>query len=273
MAEKDSKPTRAKPENRKVTPAKAPASRRFLPLALGLVALLVGCIWWSSRPEEPIEQTLLSTPAPTESVQNNRPAQSAAALTRVASSLAQNDPDLPTVTPTPANVASSQVPLPTVTPTLVPSPVATRTIELSGEATLRLDLNSENFESSGQPVTIPIAPRNLVLGGDTMSQHDEWCMQLGPTGLVFDLTFTLRHVTEDLHVGGELQLYDGFCGEWGKLGNRLSTVPMDVTVPAGATALLAPTLQVQGSFLGLPNLLNISTGIYLDLTVRNPRPR
>jgi hypothetical protein len=36
---------------------------------------------------------------------------------------------------------------------------------------------------------------------------------------------------------------------------------------------LAPALQVQGSFLGLPGLLDISTGVFLNLTIRNPTPR
>jgi hypothetical protein len=98
-------------------------------------------------------------------------------------------------------------------------------------------------------------------------------MQVGPTGLVFNLVYTLQPITENLHVGGELQLYDGFCGEWGRLGNLLSTVPMDVTVPVGSAAQLAPTLTVQGSLLGLNNLLNISTDVFLELTIRNPSPQ
>jgi hypothetical protein len=156
---------------------------------------------------------------------------------------------------------------------VVPSPVATRTVELSGDATLRLQLNNERFESSGQPVVINLEPRSYALGGDTMSQSDEWCVQLGPTGLVFDLTYTLHPATENLHVGGELRLYDGFCGEWGSLGNLLSTVPMNVNVPMGSAVIIAPTLQVQGSIFGLPNLLEVNTGIYLDLTIRNPDAR
>jgi len=152
----------------------------------------------------------------------------------------------------------------------VPSPVATRTVELNGDATLRLQLNSNSFESNGQPVTIDLEPHAYVLGGDTLATSDKWCMQVGATGLVFDLTYTLQPVTENLNVAGNLQLYDGFCGEWGKLGHLLSTVPMNVTIPAGASAFLSPMLQVQGSFLGLPNLLDISTGVSLNLSIRNP---
>jgi hypothetical protein len=97
-------------------------------------------------------------------------------------------------------------------------------------------------------------------------------MQVGPTGLIFDLALTLQPVTENLHVGGELQLFDGFCGTWGSLGEKLTAVPMNVIVPVGTSAQLAPVMQVQGSLLGLDNLLNISTGVFLELTIRNPRP-
>jgi hypothetical protein len=192
-------------------------------------------------------------------------------MTRVASTLAQSH--IPTPTLTPVIAASDVVQLPTVTPTLVPSPVATRTIEIRGEATLRLELDNDTFESDGQPVTLEIEPHTYVLGGDTMKQSDQWCMQVGPTGLIFDLDLTLQPVTENLQVGGELQLYDGFCGTWGSLGEQLTAVPMNVIVPVGSAAQLAPTLQVQGSLLGLDNLLNISTGIFLELTIRNPRPQ
>ena len=147
------------------------------------------------------------------------------------------------------------------------------TIEIHGDATLRMQLNREAFESNGQPVNLDLEPRSYVLGGDSMTQSDQWCMQVGPTGLVFNLIYTLQPVTGNLHVGGEIQLYDGFCGTWGNLGNRLTAVPMNVTVPAGSTARLAPTLQVQGAFLGLPNLLDISTGVFLEMSIRNPTPR
>jgi hypothetical protein len=247
------------------------SARWLLPLALGIMLLLAGC----GRGNETAEasQQGSETPAITQTSDNTRSAESNAALTRVASSLAQTQDTLPTVTPTPAVADSALVPLPTLTPTIIPSPVATRTIEIGGEATLRLQLNNETFESSGQPVTIALEPRTYVLGGDVMTQSDQWCAQLGPTGLIFDLTFTLRYVTEDLHVGGELQLYDGFCGEWGGLGNQLSTLPMDITVPAGSSAQIAPTMQVQGAFFGIPNVLDINTGVSLELTIRNPSPR
>lgn len=144
---------------------------------------------------------------------------------------------------------------------------------MNGDVTLRLHLNSDAFESNGQPVTLNIRPRNYVLGGEVMAQSDQWCMQVGPTGLVFDLTYTLNPITEDLLLSGELQLYDGFCGTLGNLGNRLATTPINFTIPAATTAQISPALQVQGRLLGLPNLLDISTGVYLNINIRNPSPR
>jgi hypothetical protein len=287
MAEQDSKPTSEEPQPmppdvmppeampEESQPSPALSSRRLLPLGLGLVALLVGCFWWGSQPAESTQQEAIATPVLTKTIENARSAQSIAALTRIASSLAEAQE--PTATATTGTITvtvdSALIPLPTVTPTIVPAPVATRTIETSGSATLRLRLNTEAFETNGEPITIDLEPRSYVLGGDTMMQSDTWCVQLGPTGLVFDLIFTLQPVSENLHIGGELQLYDGFCGTLGNLGNRLSAVPMNVTVPAGSTAQLAPSLQVQGSLLGLPNLLDISTGVALQLSIRNPNAR
>lgn len=256
-------------------PSTPTLSRRLLPFVLGLILLLVGCFWWANDPADPQDQSGSPTAVVSTSSGNNRSPQANAALTRVAASLAQSQatPSAPTATPTPVAAVSALVPLPTVTPTLVPSPVPSRTVELKGEATLRLQLNNNTFESNGQPITIALEPRSYLLGNDTMTQSDEWCAQVGPTGLVFDLTYTLQHVTEDLHVTGEIRLYDGFCGEWGRLGNVLSTIPMDVNVPVGTSAILAPTLHVQGAFFGMPNVLDINTGVYLELIFRNPLPR
>jgi hypothetical protein len=278
MAEQDRKPTKVVPEKRleEGHPARKVSTRQLLPIGLGLMLFLVGCFWWGNRPEsettlEEIPALPTVTPSTGQSTASNRSPQAVAALTRVAESLAQSS--LPTPTSTAVVADDELVQLPTVTPTVVPSPVATRTVEIGGEATLRLELDSDSFESDGQPVTIEIAPHTFVLGGDTMQQADKWCVQVGPTGLIFDLALTLQPVTENLHVGGELQLVDGFCGEWGSLGKELTTVPMNVIVPVGTSAQLAPTMQVQGSLLGLDNLLNISTGVFLDLTIRNPRPQ
>lgn len=98
-------------------------------------------------------------------------------------------------------------------------------------------------------------------------------MQVGSSGLVFDIVLSLLPVTENLHVSGELQLYDGFCGSLGSLGNLLTSTPLEVTIPAGATAQVSPSLQAQANLLGMDDLLNVSTGIFLELSIRNPRPR
>lgn len=279
MAEQDSKPTSedSNEQPEEIQPAEttsAPlATRKMLPLGLGLVALLVGCYWFGSQPAGSDQSALVATPTIAQTTTNTRPAQSSAALTRVASSLAQAHEPTATATTVVVALVPTEVPLPTVTPTLVPSPVATRTIEFKGNATLRVKLNNDSFESNGQPVTLDVEPRSYVLGGDVMTSEDQWCMQVGPTGLVFDLVYTLQPVTGNLHIGGDLKLFDGFCGTLGNLGNLLSTVPMNVTIPEGSTAQLAPALQVQGSLLGLPNLLDISTGVFLELFIRNPTPR
>lgn len=277
MAEQESRPTSEEPADQPETahPSKPTLSRKLLPFALGLILLLVGCFWWANDPADPEDQSSNPTAIVSNSSGSNRSQQANAALTRVAASLAQSQATqvAPTATPTPVAAVSALVPLPTVTPTQVPLPLPTRTVEVNGEATLRLQLNNDTFESNGQPITIALEPRAYLLGNDILSQSDEWCEQVGPTGLVFDLTYTLQHITEDLRVTGEIRLYDGFCGEWGRLGNVLSTIPMDVTVPVGTSAILAPTLHVQGAFFGMPNVLDISTGVYLELIFRNPLPR
>lgn len=263
------------------TQSKALAPRYFLPAGLGVVALLVGCFWWGSQTGESSLGVATSTPAITQIATTEPISPANAALTRVASSLAQASTPMPTVTATPIDAAiASVVPtndamiaLPTVTPTIIPSPVATRTVEMNGDVTLRLQLNSDAFESNGQPITLNIRPRSYVLGGNVLTQNDQWCMQVGPTGLVFDLSYTLQPVTEDLLLAGELQLYDGFCGTLGNLGNRLATTPINFTIPAATTAQISPALQAQGRLLGLPDLLDISTGVYLNLNIRNPSPR
>jgi len=244
----------------------------LLPFGLGLILLLAGCFFWGNQSNN---LTSPDTPVVATITQNGRSpeADAAAAITRVASSLAVDNDPAPTSTSTPLMTEAAVIPLPTVTPTVVPSPVATRTIELSGDATLQVRLNNNNFESNGQPVSIDIKPRAYVLGGDTLSKSDKWCVQAGATGLVFDLAYTLEPVSQTLNVGGELELYDGFCGEWGKLGNLLSTVPMNVTIPTGSSAFISPMLRAQGSFMGVPNLLDISTGVALNLNIRNPTPK
>jgi hypothetical protein len=138
---------------------------------------------------------------------------------------------------------------------------------------LRLQLASNNFQSSGRPVTLGLEPRSYVLGGELLTLQDRWCVQAGPSGLVFDLTYTLLPVTEELRVEGELQLYDGFCGSLGSLGAQRAASPLAVTIPADAAAQLVQSLQADAGLLGISDLLNTTTGVFLELTIRNPGPR
>jgi hypothetical protein len=300
MAEQDSRPTNEEPAE---TPEEMPeeadlqlsptevrrhqaASPRWLwSVGLVLIALLAGAYWWGSRPTTPSPATLQgstsasATPTITSTTENTRPPQAVAALTRVAAAQLQResptptDTPIPTLTPTAVAADSAVIVLPTVTPTLVPSPLATRTVEIRGDATLLLQLGNENFQSSGQPVSLALDPRTYILGGETSSIADEWCMQVGPSGLVFDVVFALLPVSGDLRVSGELRLYDGFCGSLGSLGDLLATSPLDVTVPTGAAAQVAPSMQAHANLLGMGDLLNVATGVFLELTIRNPQPR
>lgn len=268
MAEQHSKPRSDDKKSEIAEDSGFVSSRQLLPIGLGLILLLAGCFFGGNQSTDPDTP---DTPAPT-LTQSSRSPEADAAITRVASSLAVATIPAPTNTPLPIKTAVAGIPLPTVTPTLVPSPVATRTIELSGDATIQVRLNNSNFQSNGQPVTISIKPRTYILGGDTLAKSDKWCLQAGATGVVFDLEYSLEPVSQALNIGGKLELYDGFCGEWGKLGNLLSSIPMNVTVPTGSSAYLSPMLQAQGSFMGVPHLLDISTGIALNLNIRNPSP-
>ena len=304
MAEQDFKPTNEEPaETAEETAEEMPeeadpqlspkevkrhqtaSPRWLLSVGLVLIALLAGAYWWGSRPTTPSPATLQgstrasATPTLTSTTENTRPPQAMAALTRVAAAQLQResptltDTPISTMTPTAVTADSAVIVLPTVTPTLVPSPLATRTVEIRGDATLLLELGNQNFQSSGQPVSIALDPRTYVLGGDTPSIADEWCMQVGPSGLVFDVVFALTPGSGDLRASGELRLYDGFCGSLGSLGALLASSPLDVTVPTGAAAQVAPSVQARANLLGMDNLLNVTTGVFLELTIRNPQPR
>jgi hypothetical protein len=239
--------------------------RRALPIGLALLALVIIAAWYS-RPGAPATVAQLAAPAQPSAT----PARdTAAAIPRIATAPA---PALPTPTPTPAAV-SALIALPTVTPTLPPPAVATRTVELRGEAMLRLQLAGNNFQSSGRPVTLGLEPRSYILGGNILTLQDRWCIQAGPSGVVFDLTYTLLPITEDLRVEGELQLYDGFCGSLGNLGEQRATSPLAVTIPANAAAQLVQSLQADAGLLGTNKVLNTTTGVFLELTIRNPGPR
>ncbi len=280
MTEQDTSPNNEETEERleeerpKVSLGKKSSSGWLLPAGLVVVALVLFYGWQESRPPlaPSLQPSSQNTPTLTPTRANTRVAQTVATSTQTATPLPQQEP--PTDTPTAEPVTSvSAIALPTVTPTLVPSSIATRTIEIRGRATLRMQLANENFQSSGQPVDLAVDPRTYLLGGDTSSIRDQWCMQLGSTGLVFAMEFSLLPVTEDLQVDGDLQLYDGFCGSLGSLGDLLASSPLQVTIPTGAAAQVPASLQAEANLLGLDELLNVNTGVFLELTIRNPQPR
>ncbi len=238
-------------------------------LTLAIVAGVMIAFWWTGRAEAPRTGQIVPLPTRTES-RTTRPLRPSVLLTRAAADAAI----IPTATPTAAAI-SSLVALPTVTPVLsaaAVATVATRTVELRGEATLRLTMGNDSFQSRGDPVTLSIKPRAIVLGGDTLMQSDRFCVQVGPSGLVFDLTWALLPVSEDLRVVGTIALHDGFCSSLGSLGELRASAPLEVTIPADAAAQLVQNLQAKSNLLGVNDVLDTATGVYLELTIRNPQP-
>lgn len=253
------------------TPLRA-KSPWLISTALVLVALLMAGFWWFGRPESaPTGQAATATPTRSAT----RLLRPSTVLTRAAADAVTSPTAEPisrsTATPTAAAV-SSLIALPTVTPSLIAVEVATRTVELRGQTTLRLTLGNETFQSRGDPVTLAIDPRQLVLGGDALTQADSFCVQTGPSAVVFDLTYTLLPVSEDLRVAGTLKLHDGFCSSLGTLGEVRASGPLEVTIPADAAAQLVHTLQAKSSLLGVDDVLKTTTAVYIELTIRNPRP-
>jgi hypothetical protein len=280
MTEQDTSPHKEEAEERveeerpKASSGKKSSSGWLLPAGLVVIALVLLYGWRESRPPlatslQPSSQST-STLTPTRA--NTRVVQIVATATQTATLPPQQEQPTNTSTAEPVTGAS-EIALPTVTPTLVPSAIATRTIEIRGRATLRIQLANESFQSSGQPVDMAVEPRTYLLGGDISTVSDQWCMQLGSTGLVFDMDFSILPVSEDLQVNGNLQLFDGFCGSLGSLGDLLASSPLEVTIPAGSAAQVFPSLQAEANLLGLDKLLNVNTGVFLDLTIRNPQPR
>jgi hypothetical protein len=256
-------PSLTGPDHPASTRAKSPW---LISTALVVVAMLTVSFWWFGRPES--SMTGLPAPAATSPTRSaTRPPRPSTVLTRAAADAVTQ----PTATPTAAAV-SSLVALPTVTPSLAAVDVATRTIELRGQATLRLALGNDTFQSRGDPVGLAIDPRQLVLGGNTLTRGDSFCVQTGPSAVVFDLSFTLLPVSEDLRVAGTLNLHDGFCSSLGSLGDVRATAPLEVTIPADAAAQLVQNLQAKSNLLGVNDVLNTSTGVYIELTIRNPSP-
>lgn len=236
-----------------------PAPRPFLgrlPTALAAVVLILGFTWWGFG--APSNGQLRQTPTPVAIATIETPT-----------------PRPPTATPMPQPTATATLALdlaallPTVTPTSPPPEVPTRTVEIGGQVTLRLELGNPAFRASGQPLNIALEPRSFVLGGDVNRREERWCVALGASGLVFDLTLHLNPVSEMLSLNGEMQLYDGFCHD---LGPLRASAPLVVDIPVEASARLVQSLNAESSLLDLSDLLRTSTGVYAEITIRNPGP-
>ena len=180
------------------------------------------------------------------------------------------------VTPTTASPLAPEagqdatLPLPTVTPTPEIAPVAPREAEISGATTLRLSLSSEDFESTGQPLSFAIAPRPYTFGDDRLSATDAWCMQMGLANVSYKLDLQLDPKTEELAVTGEVALREGFCSEPGAV---MDAVEVNLAVPTDAAAQISYNLRGRRSLFGVTGLLDTDTGAIIELRVTNSRPR
>ena len=242
----------ATPLNRR--PRTAPSIFHILTSGIVLCVALLSLIWWRGEPPAMIPTPPRLTETTTET--------GAEAGTEVTGALTP----IPTEPPTAESAAG--IPLPTVTPTLVSARVGTRTLEISGQATLRLALSSDDFKSSGRPLPLILEPHTYILGSDIPVIADRWCFQAGVSAVFFDLTMELDQPSGAINVDGEIQLHNGFCDS---PGEQTAVSPISLQVPADATAEVVHSLQADSSLFGLSNLLQTSTGIFLELTLRNPR--
>jgi hypothetical protein len=241
---------------------------RWAPFVLGAGLVIVALFWWLSRPSAmpeaptPAAVAVVATPTPGQEPTTETPEPAAEQV------------DAAPSTESAAAVLVPTVALPTVTPTSAPTQVTTRTVSIGGNVTLRLTLETDafenSFESSGRPVDKPLEPRTYTLGAGALTVADRWCMQMGVANLLFDLTLALNPATESVKTSGNLHLYDGFCDAPGEL---LTSTPLELEVPADASVQAAPSLQTRTQLLGVSNLLNTSTGVFVQLVISNTRPR
>lgn len=253
-----------------LTPRSRPLPSIFRILASGIVicVALLSLIWWRGEP-----QALMPTPTLVATQWVAAAAPTATDRPTATPPQPTLQPTLqPTSTPTAQSIAVSpqDVPLPTVTPTLTTARIATRTLEITGQATLRMALSSEEFESSGRPLPLMLEPHTYVLGADVPVISDRWCFQAGISAVFFDLTLELTQSTGAISVDGEIQLHNGFCDS---PGAQKAVSPISLEVPADATAEVVHSLQAESGLFGLGDLLQSSTGVFLELTLRNPRLR
>lgn len=237
----------------------------LIPVITLAAIILIGVLWWNGRPapdarapQHADAAALVDLPTPV--TQTQAPAaQPAATATPL--------PPQPTATPI-ATEQAATVALPTVTPTLVPSEVPSRTVTVEGTATLRLLLQNSSFASNGGPVDRAVGPRTYELGGATTTVTDRWCMQLGLVNLLFDITLALNPVNGTVKSTGTLGIHGGFCDA---PGPQQAGGTLDVEVPADASAQLVRSLQTESHLLEVADLLNIDTGVFVQLVIANTR--
>lgn len=244
----------------------APVRRQagwLIPVISLAAVILIGVLWWNGRaaPERAPQKT------------------DAVALTDLSSAEIQPQASAtqPVATPSPLPLGPTATPiateaetivLPTVTPTLVPGEVPSRTVTLDGTATLRLLLQNDNFASNGGPVDRAIGPRTYELGGAMTTVADQWCIQLGLVNLLFDMTLALNPVNGAVNTTGTLGIHGGFCDA---PGPQQTSGTLDVEVPADASAQLVRSLQTESHLLEVTDLLNIDTGVFVELVIANTR--
>jgi hypothetical protein len=238
---------------------------RWMPVAVIALILAGGLVWWALGMTSPQPETVLPLAEP-DSPPTVAPAVEPVRMQEVSA-----------VTPSPAAatgveslIVTPTVALPTVTPTTAVAQVATRTVTIGGQATLRLELEGANFESSGRPIDLPLEPRTYTLGADNSTIEDRWCVQVGVASLIFDLTLALNSATEAVETTGNLHLHDGFCDAPGGL---LVSSPVGLEIPADASAEVPLSLQTRTRLLGVTDLLDTNTGVFVGLVISNTRPR
>lgn len=180
--------------------------------------------------------------------------------------------DTPVLVPTAVPDLSVSLPfvtLPTVTPTqpVTRQPI-TRTLSVSGTAILRMAVESVNFESSGQPLDVDLAPRVYAFGADSVSKLDSWCVQLGLVNILFDLSMELDTDSADVYTSGQIQLRNDFCDAPGAV---VDTEEIALDVPADAAVRLTYTLSGDRSLLAVAGVLDTRTSVVIEFILANRR--
>ena len=246
-----------------VTPAGQP--RWLIPVIVGAGLLAIFIVWWATGRETGD----LAEPA---SVPQAATATLEATATLALTAQDAAAPPPPSVKPTgqasePRQTsAATAVELPTVTPTAPLQDIEPRTVEIGGSATLRLTFANPNYESDGRPVLIEMEPRTYMFAGDSMAARDQWCVQLGLFNIQFDLLMEMDPASEELEVSGEVRLHDDFCDV---PGLERDSEPIELAVPADASAQIGYSLYGERKLLGVSDLLDAQTSVIVELTLDN----